>query len=148
MGDQMLGSEFPIYRNTGTDEAPTWSEVTCLKDVTVNRPLTKVQMSTRASARHKYKPGYADLEVSATLVHMPSDANYVAIMAAYWAKTSIEIALADGPIATEGTQYQRVTVNVFDLGNPQPLDDETTYDITLAEDPDGTEYDLVTVGAS
>ena len=145
---QKLGSDALIYRNTGTEAVPSWSEITCLKDVTVSRPKTKVDASKRGTKRKKYLPGYADLEVSATLVHDEDDANFVAITGAYWDDTSIEIALCDGDITADGTKWQRVTVFVFDYSQNEPMDDELTYDITMAEDPDGTEYDIAEISES
>ena len=144
----MLGSEAAIYRNTGTSGSPTWSEITCVKDMTWDVPDTEVDMSTRASLRKKYRQGMTDLSLSGTLVQDKDDVNFVAIWDAKWARTTIEIAICDDDITTDGTNWLRCTVGVFGMSVSEPLDDEMTYDITFREDPDGTEYDIAEVAAS
>lgn len=145
---QKLGREAAIYRNTATSEAPTWSEITCLKDVTFEAPDTEVDASSRARSRKAFIYGMTDVTLNATLVHDEDDANFLALRTAKWAQTTVEIAIADGDITADGTQYLRTTVGIFGFTQNEPLDDELTYEITMKEHPDGTEYDIATVSAS
>ena len=151
---QKLGSEAKIYRNTGTTLAAgslagvTWSEITCLKDVSFEAPDTEVDASRRGRDRKTYLVGMTDVSISATVIHDEDDANFAALMTAKWAKTGVEIAIADGDIIADGTKYLPTTVAVFGFTQNEPLDDELTYDITLREHPDGTENSITIVSAS
>ena len=45
-----LGMEAKLYRNTGTYAAPTWVEMTNVKDVTLNLEAGEADVTTRGNA--------------------------------------------------------------------------------------------------
>lgn len=127
-----LGMDAKLYRNTGTYAAPTWVELTNVKDVTLNLDKADADVTTRANNGWRATAGtLKDASVEFQMVWDTADAGFTAIQQAYFGNTPIEVAVMDGPIATTGTQGLRATVGVFSFKRNEALEEAITVDVTL-----------------
>jgi len=133
--DQKPGREAMLYRNTGTWDSPTWSEITCVKDVSLDAPDGEIAAPSRASVFNLTLAGLTDATINLEVIHSPSDANFVALRDAKTNRTAIEIAIMDGDITTVGSHGLRANFRVLNFTRNEPLEDELTYTVTLKPTP-------------
>lgn len=126
-----VGLDGIAYRNTGSHGSPTWSAILSVKDVTLPMSATKVDASSRAATIKQHKVGQVEMGIAFPMVRDDDKTNYVAIRSACLARTPLDIAIADGPIATTGTVYCRMQVGVFKFEEKQPLEGVFESDIEL-----------------
>lgn len=129
-----IGLEMKLYRNTGNYSTPTWSEVTKAKDVTVTNEAAQADVSDRGSVWRKRRKGLRDLTFEFQLNYDPADSNVTGIEAAYTAtvlaNSTVDMAAADGAIATNGTKYWRAEMEIFTFTRSEPLEEAVVYDVT------------------
>lgn len=120
-----------VLRNTGTYGTPTWTAVANVRDLTGTDNKAEGDASIRGVTVAMKEPCLREIDFSFEMVHDPLDPDYIAFQTAYLASSSIEIAMADGPIATVGTSYFRYTCKVFDWSRSENLNDIAKRNITL-----------------
>ena len=127
-----LGMEARLYRNTGTYETPTWTEIDNVKDVTLNLETGEADVTTRANNGWRATAAtLKDWSVEFEMVWDTADAGFTAIQEAYFDNTSIEFAVMDGDIATSGTQGLRATMAVTNFSRNEPLEEAITVSVTI-----------------
>lgn len=116
------GASFSSY----SDEVPN------VKDLTLEFADDEADASIRGSSGYKMtEPTLRGATISFEMVYDTSDSDFTAIMAAYFARTSLFIAVADGPIATVGTWYFKAECKVFGFQKTEALGDIQKVAITL-----------------
>jgi hypothetical protein len=142
-----LGIEMKLYRNTGSTESPTWAELTNVKDVNVDFSKGEADVTTRASAGWKsYRGTLKEFSADFQMVYDPADTSFAAIEAAFMDNTALDLAFADGPIATSGTRYIRTACEVFGFKRGESNEDAVMYDVTVKRTHSLTPPTFVTVG--
>ena len=127
-----LGLDCKLYRNTGTYEAPTWSEVSCVKDVTLNLEKGEADVTTRANQGWKAsKAALKDASIEFDIMWDTSDVGFVALKDAFMNNTTLEMAVMDGSIATVGSEGLRATVEVMKFPRNEPLEEAVTVSVAL-----------------
>jgi len=127
-----LGMEARLYRNTGTYETPTWTEIDNVKDVTLNLETGEADVTTRANNGWRATAAtLKDGSVEFEMVWDTADAGFTAIQEAYFDNTAIEFAVMDGDIATSGTQGLRATMAVTNFSRNEPLEEAITVSVTI-----------------
>ena len=126
-----LGMEAKLYRNTGTYAAPTWVELTNVKDVTLNLEKGEADVTTRANAGWRATAAtLKDASVEFEMVWDTTDAGFTAIKNAYFNNTTIELAVMDGAIATNGSQGLRATMMITNFSRSEALEEAITVSVT------------------
>lgn len=120
-----------VYRNTGTYVSPTWTLMRNIKDLSGPDSKTEGDASIRGSFIAMKEPTLQEVSFEFDMVHDPADLDFLAVEGAYEGNTTIELAMADGPIATPGTRYRRYTLKVFDWSRGENLADVATRHATL-----------------
>lgn len=143
-----LGLEMKAYRNTGTHASPTWVEVDNIKDLEFDFEKARADMTRRASGgwrqeRGTLKNGRATFQ----MVYDTADADYAYFAGAFVANTTFEMAFADGAIATAGTQYLRMRIDIFNFSRTENLEEGVMVSVEVgsAPAPSGEEPEFVTV---
>ena len=127
-----LGMNGKLYRNTGTYEAPAWEEIANAKDVTLSLETGEADVTTRANNGWKAsKATLKDGSVEFEMVWDTEDEGFSAIQAAFFANTSIELAVMDGDIETEGAQGLRATFSVTKFDRSEPLEEAMTVSVSV-----------------
>lgn len=127
-----IGLNGKLYRNTGSYGTPTWTLMTNVQDLTSNDSMEEADVSTRGDGGFAAsEPTLRALELTFGMVNKPADADYAAILAAYAARTAIDIAVMDGPIATAGSKGVRARYKVFQFPRNQELRGAQTTEVML-----------------
>lgn len=139
MAGGAIGREAILAYNTGTFGSPTWTTIPGVIDLSYNLPVTRGDLSSRRSLWQMEGKALQGLEVTFgyRLRQGVSDSVFTALRGYALATTKFELAIADGVIATSGTQYLRATFQM-EMGGEQPLADgmaqNFTAFLTLEED--------------
>ena len=123
MAGEELGRECYTYYNSATHASPTWVLIANAVDVSVNVGKNYGDVSSRASAWKKQKPGLKELTASiAYRYNNGTDTVFDALRAAAIANTPLEFFFADALAATSGTEGVRAYLDLT-MGDEQPLED-------------------------
>lgn len=129
----VLSQNAKAYRNTGTYASPTWSEITLIKDLTLNLSKDKADVTTRSSGGWKeFVDGLKDGSVEFSHLWDTADAHFTAMRTAFTANTSIEVLVLDGGSAVVGSQGLRATMMVESFTRNETLGEALMVDVTLA----------------
>jgi hypothetical protein len=125
----LAGFEAKLYLKIST----TWTEMIYAQNVSRPDAATAIETPIKGSPNKKFILGQADqsLEFGYLYIKGITDAIFDALKAAKEARTHIEVAHADGPIATAGTKYVRDWYVVEDFSEDEQLDDAITFAIKL-----------------
>jgi len=127
-----LGMEAKLYRNTGSYESPVWAEVENVKDLALNLEAGEADVTTRANDGWRATIAtLKDASVEFGMVWDTEDADFSAIQDAYFDGTSIEFAVMDGDIETEGSEGLRATMAVTAFSRDEPLEEAITVTVTI-----------------
>lgn len=129
----VLSQNAKAYRNTGTYASPTWSEITLVKDLTLNLTKDKADVTTRGSGGYKeFVDGLKDASVEFSHLWDTSDAHFTALRTAYTANTAVEVLILDGTSATSGAQGLRAHMMVESFTRNETLGEALMVDVTLS----------------
>jgi len=127
-----LGMNGKLYRNTGTYEAPTWTEITNVKDLTLNLEKGEADVTTRANDGWRAnQPTLKEASIEFDMVWDTEDAGFAAVQDAFFNDTTLEVAVMDGDIEEAGTEGLRATVGVSTFSRGEPLEEAMTVSVTL-----------------
>jgi hypothetical protein len=125
MAGPNVGRECILAYNSGSFGSPTWTTLTRAVDVNIDGAVTWADISSRFSLWRMEAKAQQGLVVDFGYRRRQgvSDAVFTAIRGyAFGAVTKQELAIADGVIATTGTQYIRGTFQ-FEWSRGEPLAD-------------------------
>jgi hypothetical protein len=134
----LLGEEFRIYLDTSANHGatvwatPTWVEQKNVGDIGLDRAPKSAEIKKRGSSHTKYKQGRFDQRLTLSVNYKEDDALVEAIEAAIAAKTDLHIAVADGVIATIGTNYWHADYTVVGCPLSGTFDEGSTIELELA----------------
>jgi len=121
---EIMGVDCILARNSGSYGSPTWSTVSIARDVSLNMERKAGDTSKRGGGGHASElVGNSDTGVEFEVIYDPTDTQFIALQAAYMAKTVVEFAIANGTIATTGTNYLRAHFQLHKFSRTEPLDD-------------------------
>jgi hypothetical protein len=144
MNGPQLGLHCKLYRNTGTVGTPVWTEVSEIGDLTAGLARLFAELKRRASGWVKNIAGLLNLDsFQFKLIHGLGTTNLEAIRDNFLSGTAEEFAIANGDIATSGTQAFRLPAAIENFPINQPLEDIHDHEVTLklAYLDDGGEVD-------
>jgi hypothetical protein len=132
----VLSENACLYLNSGTYGAPSWTEVTNAKDVTLGLEGSEVDVSTRAGQGWTESVQgllTASIDFNMLWDRGSTDAAFLAIQAAFFAKTSVEMLVLDGDVAaTDGlSQGLRAICMVSTFNRNETLGEALTVDVSL-----------------
>lgn len=126
-----LGLDAKLYRNTGTFGSPTWNEIKNVKDVTLNLEAGEADVTTRGN--NGWRATVATLKdgsIEFEMVWDSADDDFSSIRDAFLNKTSIELAVMDGDVATAGSQGLRATCMITNFSRNEALEEAITVSVT------------------
>ena len=128
----LLGMNAKIYQGpTGTDLA-SLTEMSNVKDVTLNLEAGEADVTTRANQGWRATaPTLRECTAEFEMLWKPGDAAFDAIIAAWLAGSEISIAAMDGAIATEGKKGLVSNCSVTNFSRSEPLEEAVKVSVTL-----------------
>ena len=113
-----------------TDEV--WTEVTNIKDVTLNMSKGDADATTRANDGWTSTVGtLKDADISFTLKAQDSDTSFTSLNNSFLNSTTVPLAVMDGPIATAANQGLVANCFVTAVNRTESNDDLIWYEITV-----------------
>jgi TP901-1 family phage major tail protein len=126
-----LGLDAKLYRNTGTPGAPTWVELTNVKDLTLNLDASEADVTTRGNAGWRATlAALKDASIEFEMVWDTADAAFTAIKDAFFGSTSVEFAVMDGDITIAGAQGLRAEMSITNFSRSEPLEEAISVSVT------------------
>ena len=111
-----------LYRNTGNYGTPTLNAVDAVGDVTVTVTMEEADASTREGAGlRQYEPTMLGIEISGQLREDETDADYLALEAAYYQRSELDLWVLSGPSTESGVRGFRGDFKIFDWTLSQQL---------------------------
>ena len=127
-----LGMDAKLYRNTGTYAAPTWVEVSNVKDVTLNLEKGEADVTTRANGGWRATVGtLKDASIEFQMVWDTVDAGFDAIRQAFFNNTPLEFAVMDGDITDPDSEGLRATFDIFNFTRNEALEEAIMVDVSI-----------------
>lgn len=126
-----LGLDAKLFRNTASYATPTWAEITNVRDVTLNLEAGEADVTTRGN--NGWRATVATLKdgsIEFEMVWDSDDDDFTAIRDAFLNKTSVEMAVMDGSMATSGSQGLRASFMVTSFSRNEPLEEAITVSVT------------------
>lgn len=127
------GKDFKLYLNTDDpyDNAPTWVEVTNVRDLTRTLEKTLADASIRGSSFRLQVGTLKDFSIEFQMVYDPEDTEYARIEEAYFNDDNLEFLVLDGPIGTDGSKGIRFQGQVSSFTVNEALEDVGLTDVTI-----------------
>ena len=126
------GHNLYLYYNSATNASPTWVQIAQVEDVNVDQLAWDTAELTRRASRFV-------LEIATVmrigcmfkLWHGLGATVFDAIRTAFFARTATIFAIANGPIATAGTEYLKLPALVKEFPWNQPLREVSSHDVRI-----------------
>ena len=132
MPEVKLGLDAKIYRNTGSYASPSWSEVSNVRDVTLNLEKGEADVTTRAANGWRATKGtLKEMSIEFEMLWLTGDAGFEAVKDAFLNNTTIEFLALDGSISTSGNQGPRAEMDVISFSRNEPLEEGITVSVSL-----------------
>jgi predicted secreted protein len=126
-----LGLEAKLYRNGGDYDAPAWSEVQNVKDVTLNLEAGEADVTTRGNGGWKAViAALKDASLEFEMVWDAADMHFAAIRQAFLTSAAIEFAVLDGDLETAGSQGLRASMAITNFSRSEPLEEAIKVSVT------------------
>ena len=127
-----LGMDAKLYRNTGSFATPVWTEVTNVKDLTLNLEKGEADVTTRANGGWRATVGtLKDASIDFQMVWDTADGGFAAIQAAFFGNTPIEFAVMDGDITAPDSEGLRATFDIFSFTRNEALEEAIMVDVSI-----------------
>jgi predicted secreted protein len=127
-----LGMEARLYRNSANYAAPTWVEVSNVKDVTLNLEKGEADVTTRANGGWRAKVGtLKEASIEFQMVWDTDDAGFAAVQAAFFGNTPVEFAVMSGPMTDPDSEGLRATCEVFSFTRNEALEEAIMVDVSI-----------------
>lgn len=135
-----------LYRNTGTNASPVWSEIGDVVDVSIpDLSMGLAELKRRSSDFTKNLATLIQsISIEFRLVYGMSASSYGTIRANFFAGTIEEYAVMSGDITQSGTEGFRMFALIEQFPWDQPLEDIAGHDMRLAiayQEESGSEVD-------
>lgn len=132
MANAILAEDAKLYYNTGSYASPTWTLICNVKDLTLSMESAETDVTTRCgSGFREYVAGLTDITVSFNMLYDPADTAWEALRGHFFAKTTVEVLVLDGPQATAGSEGPRFHAIVTSFSRNETLGEALMTDVTL-----------------
>jgi hypothetical protein len=130
--DVPIGSEAKLYFCTeGIGGSPAWTEVTNVKDLTLNIAKGEADVSRRGGGGWKATIGaLKDATIDWQMNWDTEDPGFLAMRAAFMDDTLMGLAIMDGDIETPGTEGLLADCAILKFDRNEPLEDALTVSIS------------------
>lgn len=130
----MTGQQCYFYYDSASSVgSPTWVQVKNVIDLDTENGNDAVDASARYSGSKMSIPGLSPDSITLSYEYFRgTDTPREFFQTAKNNKSAVQLAIADGPIATVGTEYHKGWYMVEDFSTSQPLADRVTVSIKFA----------------
>jgi len=125
------GMNAKLYYDTSGVGGSTWTELTIVKDVSLNLEKAEADVTTRGAGGFRQTVStLKEATIEFEMIWDPADAGFDVIVAAWNAGSTIGLAVVDAAIATVGTQGLTADCEIISFNKNEPLDGIATVNVT------------------
>jgi hypothetical protein len=100
-------------------------EMTCVRDVNLGDAMGEADGTTRASQGYKLTlPALQELDIDLSIPWQPADAGFQILRAGYYARTTVALAILDGPSTQSGVSGVWADFSILTFPREEPEDKE------------------------
>lgn len=127
-----LGFEAKLYFcAAGIGGTPVWTELSRVKDVSLNVEASEADVTTRANGGHKaVVGGLKEATVECELPWDPAAAGFTVLRDAFLNRTAVGLAVMDGDITTAGSQGLWADCAILKFDRGEKLDEAIVVSVT------------------
>lgn len=118
----MVGLDGILYYDTATYASPTWAILPNVKDLQIPGDVGSAEGSSRAARWKSFERTLRELGLSFGYIKKVGDTLYALLQTNFFTDVNMDVAIADGPIATTGTKYIRIQLGIFKWEQVEPLE--------------------------
>ena len=131
MATFILGKDAKIYQGAAGGALGTLTEMSNVKDVTLNLEAGEADITTRANGGWRATaPTLRECSCEFEMVWNPADPGFGAIKAAFLAGTTIELAVLDQARETTGAQGPKGSFSITSFSRNEALEEAITVSVT------------------
>ena len=131
MATFILGKDAKIYQGAAGGELATLTEMSNVRDVTLNLEAGEADITTRANGGWRATaPTLRECTCDFEMVWKPGDSGFDAIKAAFLAGTTLELAILDQARETTGAQGPKGSFSVTSFSRNEALEEAITVSVT------------------
>lgn len=117
-----LGRNHKLYYNAGSYASPTWTEVTLVRDGTLNQDAEKAEAASRGSGAFGIDVvTMLNVGFEAEIIRDTANAVFVVLETAFYALSAVEFLILDGPVGTTGSRGVRAACQIQKWTRGEPL---------------------------
>ena len=125
------GMNAKLYYDTAGVGEGTWTELTIVKDVSLNLEKAEADVTTRAAGGWRQTVStIKEATIEFEMIWDPADAGFEAIRDAWKNGSLIGLAAMDGAIATVGSQGLTADCEIISFNKNEPLEEVATVNVT------------------
>jgi len=131
MATFILGKDAKIYQGAAGGELAALSEMSNVRDVTLNLEAGEADITTRANGGWRATaPTLRECTTEFEMVWKPGDAGFDAIKAAFLAGTTVELAILDQARDVVGAQGPKGSFSITSFSRNEALEEAITVSVT------------------
>ena len=131
MATFILGKDAKIYQGAAAAALSALTEMSNVKDVTLNLEAGDTDITTRANSGWRATaPTLRECSCEFEMVWNPADTGFAAIKAAFLAGTAIELAVLDQARETTGAQGPKGSFAITSFSRKEALEEAITVSVT------------------
>ena len=131
MPSYILGKDATIYQGAAAAALAALTEMSNVKDVTLNLSAGEADATTRANSGWRATaPGLKECNCDFDMVWLPGDSGFDAIKTAFLAGSTLELAILDQARATVGAQGPKGAFSITSFSRNEPLEEVITVSVT------------------
>ena len=132
----LLGMNAKIYQGAAGGDLATLTEMSNVKDVTLNLEAGEADVTTRGNQGWRATaPTLRECTVEFEMLWKPGDAGFESVKTAFLSSGSLRLAVLTGEKATSGTEGPLGDFSITNFSRNEPLEEGVTVSVTakLAE---------------
>ena len=127
----LLGMNAKIYQGAAGADLATLTEMSNVKDVTLNLEAGEADVTTRANQGWRATaPTLRECTAEFEMLWKPGDTGFEAVKTAFLTAGTIALAVLTGDKATSGTEGPRGDFSITNFSRNEPLEEGVTVSIT------------------
>lgn len=130
----ILGANGKLYRNTGSNDSPTWDLIPNVRDIEAPLEFSDIDVSSRLGGGFKqHEPGLGDIMLNLIMLYNPADLDMVALITAAWTRAETQLLILDAAYDNAGSQGIKAFFKIFKSGRKEGVDGimEQAFDLKL-----------------
>jgi TP901-1 family phage major tail protein len=131
MATFILGKDAKIYQGAAGGELATLTEMSNVKDVTLNLEAGEADITTRANSGWRATaPTLRECTCEFEMVWKPGDSGFDAVKTAFLTGGTIELAVLDQARETDGAQGPKGSFSITSFSRNEALEEAITVSVT------------------